>query len=84
MFFRKKSINTSEAEQIAISSLLKLLRENDILEIELLLNGKIVKIGFVSYLSDFCKQFFAFCSKIHTFKLGIYLDKLFDQYSWSA
>ena len=45
MFFKKKSINTSEAEQIAISSLLKLLRENDILEIELLLNGKIVKIG---------------------------------------
>ena len=45
MFFKKKSINTSEAEQIAISSLLKLLRENDILEIELLLDGKIVKIG---------------------------------------
>lgn len=44
-FFKKKPIDTSKAERIAMSSFLKLMNENDILEIELLLDGNIVKIG---------------------------------------
>lgn len=43
--FKKKSIDTSKAEQIAMSSLLRLLNENDILEIELLWQEEVVKIG---------------------------------------
>lgn len=43
--FKKKTIDTSDAEQIAVSALLKLMSENDILEIDLLINENVVKIG---------------------------------------
>ena len=44
-FWKKKSTDASQAEQIAMSALMKLMRENDVLEIELLLDGKVLKIG---------------------------------------
>ena len=43
--FKKKAIDTSKAERIAMSPLLKLMNEHDILEIDLLINGNVVKIG---------------------------------------
>lgn len=44
-FWQKKSPDASQAERIAMSALMKLMEENDILEIELLLDGKVLKIG---------------------------------------
>lgn len=44
-FFKKKDPDTSRAEQIAMSALMKLMAENDLLEIELLLEEKVLKIG---------------------------------------
>ncbi len=44
-FFKKNTQDASQSEQIAMSALLKLMEENDILEIELLTDGKILKIG---------------------------------------
>lgn len=44
-FRKKKSPDASQTEQIAISALMKLMAENDILEIELLLDGNVLKIG---------------------------------------
>lgn len=37
--------NAPETEQIAMSALMKLMAEQDVLEIELLLDGKVLKIG---------------------------------------
>ena len=44
-FFRKNAVDTSDAERIAFSAIMKLLSENDILELELLHNGAVLKIG---------------------------------------
>lgn len=44
-FFRKKAVDASDAENIAFSAIMKLLSENDILELELLHNGAVLKIG---------------------------------------
>ena len=44
-FFKKKAFDTSDAENIAFSTIMKLLSENDILELELLHNGAVLKIG---------------------------------------
>lgn len=44
-FFKKKALDTSQSEKIAMSALMKLMEENDILEIKLLLNEKVVRIG---------------------------------------
>ena len=44
-FFKKKAVDASDAEDIAFSTIMKLLSENDILEFELLHNGAVLKIG---------------------------------------
>ena len=44
-FFKKKAVDTSDAESIAFSAIMKLLSESDILELELLHNGAVLKIG---------------------------------------
>lgn len=44
-FFKKKVVDTADAENIAFSVIMKLLSENDILELELLQNGAVLKIG---------------------------------------
>ena len=43
--FKKKVVDASDAEKIAFSAITKLLSENDILELELLHNGSVLKIG---------------------------------------
>lgn len=43
--FKKKSPDTTNAERIPMSALMKLMAQNDILEIELLIEGKVIKIG---------------------------------------
>ena len=43
--FKKKAVDASDAENIAFSAIMKLLSENDILELELLHNGVVLKIG---------------------------------------
>ena len=43
--FKKKSPDMTNAERIPMSALMKLMAQNDILEIELLIEGKVVKIG---------------------------------------
>ena len=44
-FFKKKVVDTADAENIAFSVIMKLLSENDTLELELLHNGAVLKIG---------------------------------------
>ncbi|MBE6950781.1 MAG: hypothetical protein E7451_05525 [Ruminococcaceae bacterium] len=44
-FFKKKAVDASDAENIAFSAIMTLLSENDILELELLHNGAVLKIG---------------------------------------
>ena len=43
--FKKKSPDMTNAERITMSALMKLMAQNDILEIELLIDGKVIKIG---------------------------------------
>lgn len=43
--FKKKAVDASDAENIAFSAIMKLLSENDILELELLHSGAVLKIG---------------------------------------
>ena len=43
--FKKKAVDASGAENIAFSAIMKLLSENDILELELLHNGAVLKTG---------------------------------------
>ena len=43
--FKKKSPDMTNAERIPLSALIKLMAQNDTLEIELLIEGKVVKIG---------------------------------------
>lgn len=43
--FKKKSPDMTKAERIAMSALMKLMAENDILEIELLIEGRVIKMG---------------------------------------
>ena len=43
-FFGKRKKNEVMTEEIAMSALMKLMAENDILEIELLIDGKLLKI----------------------------------------
>lgn len=43
--FKKKSPDMTNAERIPMSALMKLMAQNDILEIELLIDGKVIKIG---------------------------------------
>ena len=43
--FKKKAVDAFDAENIAFSAIMKLLSENDILELELLHNGAVLKIG---------------------------------------
>ena len=43
--FGKRKMDRKKTEEIAIYALMKLMSENDILEIELLVDGKLLKIG---------------------------------------